>query len=143
MDAPPANAHEYAAHAHAAGHAVHHRHGSWAGHVLPGAFFLLWGCWWLLRASAEHARGRAARAGGKVFQARPWWPLSVPRNPSWAAPLEPRLKLLLPLAGVVVELWFHPGNVYYRRATDGEGRFVEDNLNNCAHRAIGGGHHRR
>jgi hypothetical protein len=106
---PPAHA-AHAAHLHAlpAAHAhVHHRHGSFSGHVLPGSFFLLWGVWWCLTASAEwHQRARSARGDAVAFRARPWWPLAPHKGSSaWWVMLEPRLKALLPLAGVVVELW--------------------------------------
>ncbi len=104
--------------------------------MLPGSFFLIWGAWWLLAASTEwHARARGARAAGhEPFCGRSWWPMNAHRR-SWAR-LEPRLKAFLPLAGVVVELWFHPGNVYFRRATDPQtGLFETDNINNCAPQA--------
>jgi hypothetical protein len=108
---PPAHAahlHALPPPAHALHTHVHHKHGSFAGHILPGSFFLLWGVWWCLAASAEwHQRARVARGDAAVaFRARAWWPLASHKSGSaWWVTLEPRLKALLPLAGVVVELW--------------------------------------
>ena len=40
-------------------HGGHYTHGSWGGHVLPGAMFLLWGCWtWGRMCTAWHAAAR-------------------------------------------------------------------------------------
>ena len=112
-----------------AAHMGTHRHGSWGGHVLPGALFLIWGFWWALAASARWHHGARAR---DAFVARAWWPLAPARTGGWRS-LEPRLKAALPALGVVVELYFHPGDLWFRAPMDATGaRFEPDNLNNCA-----------
>ena len=106
-----------------------HRHGSWGGHVLPGALFLIWGVWWALSASARWHHGARAR---DAFVARAWWPLAPARTGGWRS-LEPRLKAALPALGVFVELYFHPGDLWFRAPMDATGaHFEPDNLNNCA-----------
>ena len=133
---------EVAAHAAHAAHAhVHesagmapmegHRHGSWSGHVLPGVLFLVLGLWWLLASAASfHQKRRAS------FRPQPWWPVAAASETQYPrlVMLEPLLLTAMPLVGVVVELYWHPGDLWYRQATtpDGE-RFEPDNLNNCAH----------
>ena len=67
-----------------------------------------------------------------AFVARAWWPLAPARTGGWRS-LEPRLKAALPALGVVVELYFHPGDLWFRAPMDATGaRFEPDNLNNCA-----------
>ena len=41
-----------------------------AGHVLPGAVFVLWGAWWAYSAAVLHLRASARRP----FAARAWYP---------------------------------------------------------------------
>ena len=125
----------HAAHAHANAIAdssqVGHKHGSWAGHVLPGALFCLLGLWWLLASAASfHQRRRAP------FRPQPWWPLTVfatsATRHKGLVLLEPVLLTVLPLVSVAIELYFHPGDLWYRRATTLDGRaFEAENLNNC------------
>ena len=127
MDAHAAHAH---AHDAADSSQVFHKHGSWAGHVLPGVLFVILGTWWLLASAASfHQRRRGP------FRPQPWWPLTVASTTQHKrlVLLEPILLTALPLAGMVVELYFHPGDLWYRRATTPDGRaFESDNLNNCA-----------
>lgn len=107
-----------------------HRHGSWGGHVLPGVLFLVLGLWWLLASAAAYHQKRRA-----PFRPQPWWPFTPAGATQYKrlVMLEPLLLTALPLAGVFVELYFHPGDLWFRAAVtqDGE-RFEPDNLNNCA-----------
>lgn len=117
MDATP--------HAHALPHA--HSRGTWGGHVLPGTFFALWGVWWLLSAISRWRCTNSADAKA-TFQSRPFWPLST--RPL----LEPQLKTVLPLVGVLVELWLHPGDVRWRHALDATGEhWVAHSIVNWQH----------
>ena len=130
----------HAAHAHAFPHdagaaaVVGHKHGSWGGHVLPGALFLVLGMWWLLASAASYHQRRRL-----PFRPQPWYPFA----PAAATPykrlvmLEPLLLTALPLFGCFVELYFHPGDLWYRAAVTPDGaRFVDDNLNNWQHAAM-------
>lgn len=119
-----------------------HKHGSWGGHVLPGALFVVLGCWWLLAAAASFHQQRRA-----TFRAQPWWsPLALAElasSPRTAARfkglvlLEPVLLTVLPLVGVAVELFFHPGDLWWRAAVTADGeRFDFENLNNWQHAAM-------
>jgi hypothetical protein len=126
-------AHAAHAHAHDAGIASvgGHKHGSWGGHVLPGVLFLVLGLWWTLASAASFHQKRRT-----PFRSQPWWPFTPAAATQYnrLVMLEPLLLTALPLAGVFVELYFHPRDLYYRRPVtlDGE-RFEPDNLNNwCA-----------
>lgn len=60
-------------------------------------------------------------------------PLQLPAGPAWLrnAPLEPVLKVLLPLVGVLGELWL--GHPSWRTLYASDGKFVVDNINDWQH----------
>jgi Family of unknown function (DUF716) len=94
MDMPTAGA-SHAGHDHSA----HDRHGSLGGHVLPGAFFMLWSLWWFVNMSSIYIH-RAQRK--KNYKSRPHYRLSA--FPS--VPFEPLVKIVLCLVGILGELYF-------------------------------------
>lgn len=51
----------------------------------------------------------------------------------WFSKLEPLLVLSLSLVGITCELWFHPGNVYWRKLYSSDGALLDDNLNVWQH----------
>lgn len=102
--------------------------GSFEGHLLPGAcmpraracmrsdpptnnlptpaahhaglLFLIWGLYWLLSILRLHMVQQRVRGGAAAPVSRPWYPF-----PAWQqVPLEPMMKVALPLLGVLVEL---------------------------------------
>ena len=92
-------------------HAHMHGGGSWAGHSIPAAFFLIWGSFWGCSTIAALCAAGAARA---PFVARAWYPFlpdTLPRMPPayrHLRKLEPILKVALPSFGAFCELYFHP-----------------------------------
>ena len=92
---------------------AYNRMGSYWGHVIPGAFFMIYGFWWTIKTNLNYFYGRGA-SSRQVQQSRsaqkrehdlnkrswlpiPWWPRVA---------LEPFFKVLFPLIGVLVELVF-------------------------------------
>ncbi|PRW44434.1 Transmembrane 45B [Chlorella sorokiniana] len=106
-------------------------HGAWLGHMVPGAFFLAWGAWWALMLYARYVRCLAAK---RPFRTQAWSRLPVGPPRLRAAPLEPLVKVVLPLLGVLGELWL--GHESYRTLYQPNGQFVTDNLNDWQHSAM-------
>ena len=88
--------------------------GSFEGHVIPGIFFVIYGLWWLLNTYVLHFWNRnGSSSSGKVNRAglrreyeinrRSW--LSLPCCPR--VHLEPVVKVLLSIIGIIVELLFN------------------------------------
>jgi len=79
--------------------------GSWIGHVLPGAFMLLWGAHWALSSTLVYARGPAhyrSRASWEVMY------LPGPVNNALRL-AEPCIKAFGPPIAMVFEIWLgHP-----------------------------------
>ena len=119
-------------HSHAEGHG---HGGSWAGHILPAAFFLVWGAWWAVHAAARVAGAGARRA---AFVPRAWYPLSVPgAGPgSWLRLFEPVLKVVLPGVGMFVELYFHPPRPVFNALHNPDGTFSARNLSFWQHSSM-------
>ena len=72
-------------------------HGSYAGHAIPGAFFIVWSSYWVFSIFRLYHTRQLAKKGfrGKTFY--PW--------PYQGSPLvEPIMKLVLPLIGSLIEL---------------------------------------
>eukprot|EP00887_Chlorella_sp_A99_P002855 scaffold6.g2855.t1 len=103
-------------------------HGAFLGHVVPGSFFVAWGAWWVLSVFGAFLRSRAHR---QPFRSRTWY--ALPLGPSWLRrfPLEPLLKVVLPLIGVLGELWL--GHDSYRNLYAVDGKFYVDNINDWQH----------
>ncbi|KAL4445297.1 hypothetical protein ABPG77_011122 [Micractinium sp. CCAP 211/92] len=106
----------------------HYPHGAFLGHVVPGAFFLVWGFWWTVATFATYVQCLAARRG---FQTRAWrlLPWGPPRLRS--LPLEPVIKILLPACGILGEIWL--GHESWRNLYASDGKFYTDNLNDWQH----------
>lgn len=89
--------------------------GTFAGHAIPGSAFLVWGVWWyghtLRHISVSEAPARPADGGPKTSSSSSDGQLPMPRDGVWKAPvyftkLEPALKLAVPAAALVGELWW-------------------------------------
>ncbi len=104
-----------------------------AGHLLPGAVFIVWGLWWACGAARLAARAGARRP----YRARAWHPGPRPR----LRLLEPALKVAGPALGIAVELWLdHLGEGGFQRlrcppGSARAGRFDLSNANNWQHAA--------
>ena len=99
-----------------------YEHGAWLGHMLPGSLFVVLGTWWALSVFILFLRSRIAR---RPFLSRVWY--CIPGGPSWlrSAPIEPLMKVALPLVGILGELWL--GHESYRRLYADDGKFYVDN----------------
>jgi hypothetical protein len=116
--------------------------GSWVGHIIPGAFFLLWGSYW----AASVVDGvTAAAAARQPFAARCWFPFlprTLGREWARARALEPHLKVLLPAFGTFVELYFHPrwgnsrGGSHFNGMHLPDGRFDEGHAKYWQHASM-------
>ena len=87
----------------------HHRHGSLGGHVLPGAFFIIWSVWWFVNISSIYIH-RAQRK--KAYAAQPHYRLSV----APAFPFEAVIKISLCTLGILGELYLSH-HAHWRCAT--------------------------
>ena len=102
------------------------RMASLAGHIIPGCFFLIYGVWWAiisfwtslrLRSDTKKPSKHKKSDGISVYRydrslSRKSW---IPQPFCRRIPLEPILKILLPLMGVIVEEFF----TYEGSANDG------------------------
>lgn len=105
----------------------HYPHGGFDGHVVPGAFFLVWGFWWTLTTFATYVQCLAARRG---FRTRAWRPLPWGSPRLRSLPLEPLVKIVLPAFGILGELWL--GHESWRNLYAADGKFT-DNINDWQH----------
>lgn len=87
----------------------------------------VWGLWWAITTYAHYMQCLAARRG---FRARGWQLLPFGLRRLRRLPLEPFVKLCLPLVGILGELWL--GHESYRRLYGPDGRFT-DNMNDWQH----------
>lgn len=103
-----------------------------AGHILPGAVFILWGCYWAYHACIYHVWVSPRRP----YRARAWYPLPLPL----CRLAEPILKLVVPLVAVSMELYFdHPDGyryLYCPAGTRHANRFALTHVNNWQHAAV-------
>jgi hypothetical protein len=87
--------------------------GSFEGHVIPGVFFVIYGSWWMFTSyvlyfwnrSGSSSSGKTNRAAARreyEINKRSW--LSLPCFPRLH--LEPLVKVVLPIIGIIVELLF-------------------------------------
>ena len=116
-----------------AGHEGHGHGGSWAGHMLPAAFFTIWGLWW-----AVHAGIRVAAAGARrsAYVPLAWYPLRVPGFGSKLVLLEPLLKVGLPGIGIFCELYFHPPRPKFNALHNPDGTFNASHLSFWQHSSM-------
>lgn len=117
--------------------------GSWAGHMIPAAFFILWGGYWAISALPPLRLNTLAAdvpadvdfAGSIVgvahaattlapFKPRAWYPFLPNTLPlsSRLRRLEPILKVALPSFGAFCELYFHPPHPSFNSMWNAEGR---------------------
>ena len=93
--------------------------GSLAGHVLPGTFFLIYGFWWVVISLWTHLSSKGTQKSKREgssssvtsfleyrrehgLSRKSWLPqIFCPR-----VPLEPVLKIVLPLCGIIAEAFF-------------------------------------
>ena len=88
----------------------------------------MWGLWWAVTVYTHYIRALAAKLPFRTrgWQAVPWGP---PRLR--ALPLEPLVKLTLPLIGALGELWL--GHESWRSLYQADGKFFVNNLNDWQH----------
>jgi hypothetical protein len=88
----------------------------------------VWGLWWAVTVYTHYIRALAAKL---PFRARGWQ--AVPWGPPRlrALPLEPLVKLTLPLIGALGELWL--GHESWRSLYQADGKFFVNNLNDWQH----------
>ena len=118
-------------------HAHSHGGGSWAGHMIPAVFFLIWGAYWSLSAISAVATAGASRT---PFRPRAWYPLLpavLPRS-SRLRRFEPTLKILLPSLGAFCELYFHPPHPQWNGLLNADGSFNEGHVKFWQHAAMYG-----
>lgn len=84
----------------------------------------LWGTYWAVCTIAALLQALAER---RAFRTRAWHPFPCGPARLRALPLEPCVKLLLPAAGILGELWL--GHESYRRLFADDGTFYMNNLN--------------
>eukprot|EP00891_Asterochloris_glomerata_P005086 jgi/Astpho2/5086/Aster-08022 len=106
----------------------HPTHGDFLGHVLPGAFFLTWGSYWLGMVFWRYLKA-TARA---PFTSRAWHEFPCAR----ARMLEPWLKICLTFIGITFELWSGEPYLKMSRLYGEDGRFVEHDLVDWQHSAM-------
>ena len=88
--------------------------------MLPGTLFSLWGLWWQFAVAAARA---------PKFVTKPHWSLHRTQH------MEAKLKMMLPLVGVAVELFAHPSDVRFRHPLDA-GRWDQHSAVNWQHAAM-------
>lgn len=103
-------------------------HGAFLGHVVPGSFFIVWGTWWAVCLYHYYLRACVAR---KQFTGRAWWRVPFGSARVRNIPFEPLVMVLLPLCGILGELWL--GHESYRKLFADNGMFFMDNLNDWQH----------
>ena len=99
--------------------------GTYAGHVIPGSFFIIYGLWWLFVSYSQYFYFRGTRAGRNVtkrdneLRRRSW--VTLPCLPRFH--IEPACKIILPLLGIIIELLVDKdgeGNIIFSPATLGD-----------------------
>ena len=108
----------------------HLAHGSWMGHALPGAFFLVWGVWWMFAITVNYNRSNLARY---TYRSSTYFPLRLKWGIKSVEKLEARLKAILPAIGMFAEVYFHPGDIYFRSLFGPDGNIASENVNNWQH----------
>lgn len=113
--------------------------GSYAGHVLPGSFFIGFGLWWwfnilakIAKAQAKFLKHRSSALRSRTknfdfeldFESTLWLKVPVPRLRDF--PVEPCLKVIATTVGIIAELTKGEWSLI-----DHEGHF--SHLNNFAH----------
>ena len=117
--------------------------GSFAGHVLPGCFFIAFGLWWwcnimvlIAKAHARFLKSRDSRRPNIEFQVdheTSTW-LKVPVPYLGALPLEPFLKVTTTSVGIITELTKGDWSLIDR--DDLFGMYVFAHLNNFTHASM-------
>ena len=106
----------------------YYTHGAFLGHIVPGAFFIIWGTWWLVALFDQFLTTVAFK---HQFRSKSWY--NVFFGPVWLRrmPLEPLIKIVLPFFGILGELWL--GHPSWRTLIAPDGKFVVDNINDWQH----------
>jgi hypothetical protein len=91
----------------------------------------VWGSWWLVATYWNYVRCAAAR---RPFVSRPWYRLWFGPAALRRFPLEPLVKVVLPLCGALGELWL--GHESWRTLVGPDSKFVVDNINDWQHSAM-------
>jgi hypothetical protein len=112
--------------------------GSWAGHSIPAAFFLIWGTFWACSSIAAVAAAGAARQPFRVRAWYPFMPLTLPRAYRRLRALEPILKVALPSFGAFCELYFHPPHPKFNSMYMPDGTFDEGHAKFWQHASMYG-----
>jgi hypothetical protein len=109
----------------------YYTHGAFLGHIVPGAFFILWGVWWLVALFDTFLTTMAFK---HKFSSKAWYHAFF--GPVWLRriPLEPLIKIFLPFMGILGELWL--GHPSWRTLVAPDGKFVVDNINDWQHSAM-------
>ena len=88
----------------------------------------VWGTWWTVCLYHYYLRSCVAR---KQFTGRAWWRVPFGSARVRNIPFEPLVMVLLPLCGILGELWL--GHESYRKLFADNGMFFMDNLNDWQH----------
>lgn len=98
--------------------------------MLPAGFFFAWGAWWCLCLFSTYVGCLASK---RPFVTRGWWGLPCSPARLRGLPLEPLVKVALPLVGILGELWL--GHDSFRVLYLEDGHFT-DHLNDWQHAAM-------
>lgn len=71
-------------------------HGSYAGHAIPGCFFIIWSTYWVFSMYRVYHRNQLSK---KVFRNRSYYTWPFKGGPL----LEPLMKVVFPLIGTLIE----------------------------------------
>jgi hypothetical protein len=86
-----------AAPAPAGGHKMMGAHGSYAGHAIPGSFFIAWSVYWIFSIFRLYHSNQHSKKG---FRCRTFYPWPFKGSPL----VEPICKIVFPLVGSLIEL---------------------------------------
>ncbi len=71
-------------------------HGSYAGHAIPGSFFIAWSSYWIFCIFRLYHKKQQSKKG---FRCKPFYPWPFKGSPL----LEPILKIVFTLIGTLIE----------------------------------------
>lgn len=101
--------------------------GTYAGHVIPGSFFIVTGLWWWINVLRIYSQMSKAQRNVPVsFKSTTWFPIPIKYLRSH--PIEPAIRMVAGIVGIVIEL------THTSHLINEKGQFI--NLNNYAHAAM-------